>query len=154
MTTEQVAHPETARSLWVLGDQVRMMGDLAEDRLGVVDVTVQPGAGTPPHRHASPEIFLVTEGAVTFGIFGEGAPRWINAEPGAVVSIPSWLGHNYSNRSAEAARFTAIVHSEMLRFFEDVGSPDRPLPGPPSSETIDTLMAACARHRIGVLTAP
>jgi len=110
MTTEQVAHPETARSLWVLGDQVRMMGDLAEDRLGVVDVTVQPGAGTPPHRHASPEIFLVTEGAVTFGIFGEGAPRWIHAEPGAVVSIPSWLGHNYSNRSAEAARFTAIVH--------------------------------------------
>ena len=136
-----------------MGDQVRFMGDVAGANLSVVDVTVMPGSGTPPHRHASPEIFRVTEGEVTFGIFGEGAPRMITASAGTVVTVPAWLGHNYSNQSGKLARFAAVLESEMVRFFEDVGVADMPPPGPPSDELIGRIMAACQRHGIEVLEA-
>lgn len=151
MILEQVTSPDAARTVWVISDKVRFMGDVQGDRLGVVDVTVPPGSGTPPHRHASPEVFLVTEGAVSFGIFGDGPPRQIIAKPGTVVTIPSRLGHNYSNTGDAPARFTAVVEREMLGFFEDIGAPVMPPPGPPSAGTIEKLMAACARHGIEVL---
>jgi quercetin dioxygenase-like cupin family protein len=153
MSKEQVATPDSARTLWVAGDQVKFMGDQSDDRIGVVDVSVMPGSGTPPHRHASPEVFLVTEGVMTFGIFGDGPPREIEADAGTVVTIPSGLGHNYRNDGHDAARFTAVVQTEMLRFFDDVGSTEMPPPGPPSDAAIQALMAACARHGIEILQA-
>ncbi|MBL4929493.1 cupin domain-containing protein [Fuscibacter oryzae] len=142
-----------APSVWVIGDHVRFMGDVDGANLSVVDVTVMPGSGTPPHRHASPEIFRVTEGEVTFGIFGDGPPRMITAGVGTVVTVPSWLGHNYSNQSGKPARFAAVLEHEMVDFFKDAGSDVMPPPGPPSNEMIGRIVAACQRHGIQMLEA-
>lgn len=145
--------PDQAPTLWLIGDRLRFMGEVSGGTLGVVDVLVAPGSGTPPHRHPSPEVFLVAEGEVTFGLFDGGAPQSIVAGPGTVVTIPSGLGHNYTNRSAAPARFSAVVDIEMLRFFEDAGTPDMPPPGPPSEAMIGRLLAACARHGIEIIPA-
>ncbi|MFZ0098340.1 MAG: cupin domain-containing protein [Gemmobacter sp.] len=142
-----------APSVWVVGDQVRFMGDVDGANLSVVEVTVMPGSGTPPHRHASPEIFRVTEGEVTFGIFGDGPPRMITAGVGTVVTVPSWLGHNYSNQSDKPARFAAVLEHEMVEFFKDVGTDVMPPQGPPSDELFGRIMAACQRHGIQMLAA-
>lgn len=150
---ERVTTLADAQSVWVIGDEVRFMGGVDGGNLSLVDVTVMPGSGTPPHRHASPEIFRVTEGEVTFGIFGDGPPRLFTAGEGTVVTVPSWLGHNYSNQSGRPARFAAVVENDMVKFFEDVGVADRPPPGPPSEETIGRIMAACQRHGIELLGA-
>lgn len=152
-STVGVTTQSDAPSVWVIGDQVRFMGDVEGANLSVVDVTVMPGSGTPPHRHASPEIFRVTEGEVTFGIFGDGPPRMITAGEGTVVTVPSWLGHNYSNQSRKPARFAAVVESELVKFFKDVGLADMPPPGPPSDEVIGRIVAACQRHGIEMLQA-
>ncbi|MCF1709344.1 cupin domain-containing protein [Tabrizicola sp. J26] len=151
--TERVTTVDEAPSVWVIGDQVRFMGTVEGGNLSVVDVTVMPGSGTPPHRHASPEIFRVTEGEITFGIFADGPPRIFTAAEGTVVTVPSWLGHNYSNQSGRPARFTAVLENEMMQFFEEVGVADMPPAGPPSDEVIGQIMAACARHGIEVLGA-
>ena len=151
--TERVTTVDAAPSVWVIGDRVRFMGSVDGGNLGVVDVTVMPGSGTPPHRHPSPEIFRVTEGEVTFGIFAEGAPRVFAAREGTVVTVPPWLGHNYCNPSDRPARFTAVLETEMLQFFKEVGTTDMPPAGPSSDEAIGQIMAACARHGIEVLGA-
>lgn len=143
-----------APSVWVMGDQVRFMGDVDGANLSVLDVTVMPGSGTPPHRHASPEIFRVIEGELVFGIFGDGPPRMITAGVGTVVTVPSWLGHNYSNLSDKPARFAAVLEREMVAFFRDVGSQVMPVPGPPSDENVGRIVAACERHGIQLLEAP
>ncbi|MFN3745940.1 MAG: cupin domain-containing protein [Hyphomicrobiaceae bacterium] len=154
MASAQVTIPNNARSVWIAADHVRFMGDLPDDGWGVVDVTVPPGAGTPAHRHASPEAFLVTEGEITFGFFDDHSSRFAVARVGTVVTIPSRLGHNYTNNSNVPARFTAVVQTEMLRFFEEAGSPEAPPPVPPSDQIVARLMAACARHGIEILTPP
>lgn len=151
--TANVTRPSDAPSVWVIGDQVRFMGDVDGTNLSVVDVTVMPRSGTPPHRHASPEIFHVTEGEVTFGIFGDGPPRMITAGVGTVVTVPSWLGHNYSNQSGKPARFVAVLENEMVAFFKDVGSEVMPPLGPPSDEQVSQIVAACQRHGIQMLKA-
>ena len=90
---------------------------------------------------------------MTFGIFGDGPPRMITAGAGTVVTVPSWLGHNYSNQSGKPARFAAVLEREMVEFFKDVGAADMPPPGPPSDEAIGRIMAACQRHGIEMLEA-
>lgn len=151
MNQAQITQPDGARTVWVIGDRVRFMGEVEGGTLGVVDVLVPSGSGTPPHRHASPEVFLVTEGEITFSLFDAGQPRTVIAQAGTVVTVPPHLGHNYANASSAPDRFTAVVETEMLRFFEDVGALQSPPPGPPSEEVIARLMAACARYGIDVI---
>ena len=145
--------PAEARTLWVLGDQVRFMGQVDGTDLHVLDVVVPPGSGTPPHTHRSPEIFRVSEGEVTFGIFGDGPPRMIVAGPGTVVTVPSNVGHNYQNRGSSPAVMTSILETQMVDFFSEIGSREQPPAGPPAPEAIEAVMAACARHGIRVLEA-
>lgn len=145
-----VQRPETAPFVWVLGDQVRFMGVLEEKGLHLLEVTVLPGSGTPPHRHASPEVFHVCEGEITFGFFEGDEPSTVVAGPGSIVTLPGHVGHSYANRGEAPAVMTAIVEAPMVAFFKDVGSPLRP-EGPPSPETVSRVVAACGRHGIDLL---
>lgn len=143
--------PDTDDYVWVLGDQVRFLGTVDERDLHVVDVTVPPGSGTPPHRHPSIEIFRVAEGQITFALFGDGPPRLVTAGPGAVLTIPAGFGHNYQNSGATPARMTAVIEGQMRDFFRDVGALAPPPPGPPSPDDLARVIAACGRHGIELL---
>lgn len=144
-------HPEEVRPLWVLGDQVRFLGRVEDRDLHVVGVTVPPGSGTPPHRHASIEIFRVDEGEVTFGIFGDGPPRWVKGRPGTIVTVPSNHGHNYTNTGTGPAVMTVVVESSMCDFFREIGSEVAPAAGPPGPADMERVMEACRRHGIEIL---
>lgn len=152
--TASVIRVEEATPIWVLGDQLQFMGSVEGTDLHVIDVKIPPGSGTPPHRHQSIEIFRVSEGEVTFGFFDGGSVKSVVAGPGTVVTVPANFGHNYQNRSAKPAAMTAIVEGQMKAFFNDVGSPVEPPPGPPSSAQIETLRAACQRHGIEIIDTP
>jgi quercetin dioxygenase-like cupin family protein len=71
-----------AEVLWVVRDQIRFLGHVPTPGISLVEVKVPPGSGTPPHRHASPEIFYVLEGELQFANFGAGPPRLIDAAVG------------------------------------------------------------------------
>ncbi|NKF31229.1 cupin domain-containing protein, partial [Pseudomonas sp. BGM005] len=60
---------ESAEALWVIRDKVQFMGEVPEMGLSVLEVTVPPGSGTPPHKHQSIEIFRVVSGEITFTLF-------------------------------------------------------------------------------------
>jgi len=142
---------QDAETLWVLGDEIKFMGTMPDGELSVVEVTVPPGSGTPPHSHQSLEIFRVSEGEITFGLFGDGPPRELVAGPGTVLMIPSMAVHNYHNASGMPAKMTVVLEVQMLRFFRELGRAERPEAGPPTEDQIAQAMAACARHGIEIM---
>ncbi|WP_404424399.1 cupin domain-containing protein [Nibricoccus sp. IMCC34717] len=146
-----IHHPDTTKSFWVLADELKYLGAVARPELHIYDIIIPPGSGTPPHRHASMEIFRVTEGEVTFGVFAKGDPTFTVARPGTVVTIESDQGHNYMNQSRAIARMTVVVEKQMHRFFEGIRSECPPHPGPPSAETLERVGAACKEYGIQML---
>lgn len=149
-----IVRPEEAETLWILGDRLRFMGTVAGTDLHAVEVTVPPGSGTPPHRHASIEIFHVTAGEVTFGMFDGGPPRELCGGPGAVVTVASNAAHNYSNRGSINAVMLVVVQQQMHDFFAELGASEAPPPGPPSAEAMTHVVAICARHGVEILPPP
>ena len=142
---------QEAETVWVLGDEVKFMGTMPDGDLSVVEVTVPPGSGTPPHSHQSREIFRISEGEITFGLFGDGPPRELVAGPGTVLMIPSWAVHSYHNSGGVPAKMTAVLEVQMMGFFRELGRPERPEAGPPTEEQIAEVMAVCARHGIEIM---
>jgi quercetin dioxygenase-like cupin family protein len=149
--TPTITRLDEAETIHVLGDTLRFMGALAGTDLHVLEITVPPGSGTPPHRHASVEIFRVNAGEITFGLFDEGPPRFVTAGPGTVVTVPSGAAHNYTNNGPGRAAMSVVLQASMIAFFRDVGTPAPPPPGPPPAEAIERLLAGCARHGIEIL---
>lgn len=149
--TVSVSAEADLKTLWVIRDRMRFVGHLDghDTHLAIIDVPV--GSGTPPHRHASPELFRVNSGEITFALFDAVPPRAVVAGPGMVVSIAPWVAHNYANSGSTTAAMEVMVDGGMVAFFEDVGSTDEPPAGPPSEEEIKNVMAACARHGIEIL---
>jgi quercetin dioxygenase-like cupin family protein len=143
-----------AEALWVVRDRIRFMGDVPGTDLGVIEVEVPPGSGTPPHHHDSPEIFRVLEGEITFGHFGEGPPSLVAAGPGTVVTVPTRVPHNYANASTAPASMLVVVERTMIDFFRDLGRREAPPQQPPGPDEIAAVLAACDRHGITVLAPP
>lgn len=150
----QIVRRAEADTLWVVRDRIRFMGEVASSDLSVLEVEVPPGSGTPPHVHASPEIFRVLDGEITFGIFGDGPPSEVIASADTVVTVPPRAPHNYRNAGAAPATMLVVVERSMVDFFRDLGRPEAPPAGPPSDAEIAEVMAACARHDIAILGGP
>lgn len=140
-----------ADAVWVMRDRVQFMGELDGTDLAVLEVEVPPGSGTPPHVHASPEIFRVLSGEITFGHFGNGAPSERAASAGTVVTVPSAVPHNYRNTGSTPATMLVVVERSMRDFFLDAGRRHKPVGGPPTDVEVAELLSACARHGIQVL---
>ncbi|HKV09158.1 MAG TPA: cupin domain-containing protein [Thermoanaerobaculia bacterium] len=154
MTPVQIVRNAEADTLWVVRDRIRFMGEVASTDLSVLEVEVPPGSGTPPHVHASPEIFRVLAGEITFGIFDDGPPREVVAGEGAVVTVSPRAPHNYRNASAAPATMLVVAERSMVEFFRDLGRREAPPAGPPSDAEIAEVIAACARHDISILGGP
>ena len=150
----RITRTDDAEALWVVRDRIRFMGSLDGTELSVAEVEVPPGSGTPPHLHASPEIFRVLSGEVTFGRFADGPPSMTAAGPGTVVTVPSNVPHNYQNAGSGPATMLVVIEKSMENFFRDLGKSETPPAGPPSDAEIGEVLAACARHGITMLGGP
>jgi mannose-6-phosphate isomerase-like protein (cupin superfamily) len=150
----QVVTPESAEAVWVVRDRIRFMGELDGTGLALLEVEVPPGSGTPPHVHASPELFRVLHGEISFGRFDDAATTQVAAGPGTVVTVPSRVPHNYQNTGRETASMLVVVDRSMIAFFRDLGRREAPPAGPPSEAEIAEVLAACARHEIALLGGP
>ena len=76
-------------------------GPETDDRYCVSEWSVephQPGPG-PHHHEANDELFVVTEGTMTF-LLGD---EWIEAPTGTFLRIPAGVTHDFENRSDESA---------------------------------------------------
>ncbi len=145
-----VVHNQIVRDFWVMSDRLSLRGKLPGTALNVLDVTVSPGGGTPPHSHASAEIFRILSGELTIWTMADGCPTEYVATAGDVVTIPAHAPHGYRNNGTGPATMMAILDDDMIAFFEDVASHRAPA-GPPSPEVIERLMRATEVHGITML---
>jgi len=146
-------HPlATADTFWVMGDQVRKRGKLEGTAFNVIDVIIPSGSGTPPHTHASTEIFRILEGTVRIWSMIGGKPVETDAVAGDVVTIPAHAPHAYQNISPVPAVMMSIVDDDMIAFFEAAASNEAPK-GPPTPEAIGRIMSLTATHGINILQA-
>ncbi len=141
-----------ANVFFVMGDRVERRARLEGTWLNMFDVTVPPGSRTPLHQHASPEVFRMIEGRLTFRRMTDTGPEEFEATAGDIVRIGAYQPHGYSNPGPEAAVFSAVVDSDMAEFFEEAGSSEPPKDAP-SPETLERVKAAANAHGIVILAA-
>jgi quercetin dioxygenase-like cupin family protein len=144
MMKVEVIKQAEAEDVWVVGDHIRFRGGLAGSDLQMIEVEVPVGSGTPPHRHASAEMFYVIDGTLTVGCFPEaGAPTMVEAGKGSTIRIESWAAHNYSNTGDKPVQMLVMIEPSMIAFFKDVGTAE-----PQSQPDFGRIGAAMQAHGI------
>lgn len=132
----------TGRALWGPGDRYTFLvtGAESEGAYFVLEATVAPGGGPPPHiHHREAESFYLLEGTLTVTV-GE---RTVRALRGDFVHIPRTVTHGFHNDGAETARMLAIfAPAGMEGWFVAACDPagDRTSTPPPATEEMITRM--------------
>ncbi len=135
-------------TLWVVADRIRFLGGLPGSNLELLDIEVPAGSGTPPHTHASSEMFYILEGELTVRNFSaDGAPQVVLAGPRTAVRIPPMAPHNYSNDSGKPVRMLVLIEKSMIAFFRDIGTVE-----PQAEPDFAGIGAAMQRHGIEPIT--
>ena len=84
------------------GDEYRFLatGDDTDSGYFLVEATVPPGGGPPPHiQTREEEAFYILEGMITF--YGENSE--VTAGPGTYLNIPKGAKHRFRNNSDQVA---------------------------------------------------
>lgn len=140
-------------TLALLGDRYRILAsrEQTEGALAVVEVTVGPGNGVPPHIDHNEAIgWYIIEGEMTF-ILDDGE-RVVGA--GGWIYSPKSVLHTFHNRSDKPVRALLLsIPAGLDGFFFEVGrrleaSED---PSPPSDEDIARAMEAAPRYGLEFL---
>ena len=145
-----IKSPAEGRRVGLVGDVYRFVatGDETGGCYAILEATVLPGGGPPPHIHRrEEETFYVIEGEITFQCGDEKNV----CGPGTFVHVPIGNLHAFKNEGNQAAkmliRFSPSGLEEM--FFEN-GKELRfdELPEPSSSGEIEKLLASAVKYGI------
>jgi quercetin dioxygenase-like cupin family protein len=144
--------PNSGRTIALVGDVYRFVatGDQTAGRYALVEATVPPGSGPPPHTHSrEQEGFYVLEGQITF-YKGE---EPVVAGPGTFVNMPPGCRHHFRNESSSTARMLIWVAPAGLELmFLDAGVEIRPGETAPKPTEADVarLLACVSRYGIEI----
>lgn len=143
----QVTSAQDGETRWVVADRIRFLGGPAGANLELVEVEIPPGSGTPPHSHASPELFYVLDGVITIRHFAIGKPpAVVAAHAGTSVRVDGHTPHNYVNESGKPARMLVLLEPSMTAFFREIGTAE-----PQTTPDFARIGAAMQRHGIEAL---
>jgi mannose-6-phosphate isomerase-like protein (cupin superfamily) len=113
--------PATAECLRVGFDEMRVLATSADTNgaLFAVEVRMAPGGGPPVmHRHDPAEIYLVTEGELTFHLGLGAEARVVTARAGEVVPMAGGTPHTIRNESdADAVAFGVHTPGATMETF-------------------------------------
>ncbi|QDL94314.1 cupin domain-containing protein (plasmid) [Paroceanicella profunda] len=137
-----------ADTIWVVGDRIRFLGGLPAANSELIEVDVPPGSGTPPHCHASAEMFYILSGELTVRDFPDAGqpPSVVVAKPGDAVTIASGRAHNYSNEGERPVKMLVLIEPSMIAFFREAGTAE-----PQAEPDLARLGAAMQRHGIDLI---
>jgi quercetin dioxygenase-like cupin family protein len=132
----------------LLGDRYRLLatGDQTDGSIAVVEVTVSPGGGVPPHVDNNEAIgWYVLDGSLVFMVEGEeqtlAAGGWIYSPRGVL--------HTFRNASDRPARALLLALPAGLDgFFREAGRSIDPEDDTrlPTDDEISAAMAAAPRY--------
>ena len=136
--------------LWVLGDRLRLLGELPGTGLHVAHLSVPPGSGPPLHTHPSPELFHITSGELAFHTVEDGRSRTIIARPGDTIAVPPGTLHGFRNEAGAEAHALVWLDEHLLAFFREVGSASPPA-GPPTPSEIRRVVEIARQHGMTIV---
>ncbi len=139
--------PGEEEALWIGGEcfAFKLRGADTAGAIALLEDTVQPGYGPPPHIHLHEnEAFYVLSGEFTFTV----DEQTIAAPAGTVAMVPRGQLHTFQNVGTEPGKLLAVVWPAVAfeAFVSEVGTSEPPT-GPPD---IEKLLQAAARHGISV----
>lgn len=116
--------PGAGTSYWVTGGERATIMLRSADTHGayaIVEVTIAPGAGQPPHiHHTMEETFYLLDGAVEFVIDGAAT----TAAVGSLVRIPRGSLRSFRNVGADPARVLVFfLPGGFEGFLAEMGQP-------------------------------
>ena len=147
-----------AEQLWFLDTLVSIPVEHASgvDGVSVIESWAREGDSPPLHvHHTEDEIFHVLEGELRVRIDGED----VIVRAGETVLAPRGIAHSYRVESTEAHWLAVTTHGDFERMVRSMSRrAERPeLPetsGPPTSEQLDALAAACRESGIELVGPP
>ena len=109
----------------------------------LIESTVAPGGGSPPHTLECDKVFYVLEGEITLVSAGDEH----TGRAGTAVGVPAGTSHNYRNDSGAPARMLVLTsgpgHVEFLRGMSRLAAG-----GPPDPAAVE---AHAARHGVRLI---
>jgi quercetin dioxygenase-like cupin family protein len=149
MTATTVARKAGEGSLyWVLGGlyEVKVSSEETGGAMTVMEMTIPPGFGPPPHTHAGGELVYVVEGAVTYHIAGE----TVEGGPGSIFHIAPGTIENFEPGGSEPIKvLVTYTPGGIEDFFREIGEPALSYAMPPpatSPPDFPAIVAAAARY--------
>lgn len=142
------------RDFMIWGDHYSFKTTSAETNgaHALVEMTVNPGSGTPPHiHHAEDELFYVLEGELTLWC----GDRKVMGKPGTFVAVPKGVIHRWANESAIPARsLVMLVPGGFDEFLMRIGKPvtdSADARRPPTKEEIDFALSIAGDYHMEVV---
>ena len=145
-----VLGPDEGTALWMLDGlyEVKATGDETGGAMTVMQMTIPPGAGPPPHTHSGAEAVYVLEGSVRFHIGDE----TVEAEPGSFLHFPAGTLETFDPTGDGPVRLLIIyTPGGVDEMFVELGEPAAVREVPPRSESppdIERLVAITARYGV------
>ncbi len=149
-----VCEPDGGRNYLVWGDHYSFK-TTGQDNGGshaLMEMTVNPGSGTPPHiHHAEDEMFLVLEGDLSLWC----GDQYVEGKPGTYVAVPKGTVHRWANESAHPARaIVYVVPAGFEEFLMRIGKPvEHPAEkgSPPTPEEIEQALAIAGEYHMEIV---
>jgi quercetin dioxygenase-like cupin family protein len=135
---------------WMVGDTytVKASKSSTGGALGLVEASVPPGSGPPPHRHTrEDEAFYLLAGSLEI----RADEDIVHAAAGDFVFLPRGTLHSFRNMGVDAARALIILSPAGFEgYFAEAGAPARPgVPAPPPGPAeLARILAAAPRYGI------
>ena len=144
----------TGAAYWGPGELMTFLatGEETNGAYFLAEISVVPGAGTPPHiHHREDESFQLLEGELTIRV-GEDT---ITASAGDFAFLPRGVAHSFQNTGESNAKALVLVTPAGLEgFFTEVFEPaaDRYATPPPlGSELIGRAIAASPKYGLELI---
>lgn len=143
-------------ALWMGGDTytVKASAESSGGALGLIEASIPPGSGPPPHRHSNEdESFYLLAGSLEITVEQD----VVQAGAGDFVFLPRGLQHSFRNVGVDTARtLIMITPGGFERFFGDVGAPAQAgvqCP-PPGQADVARLLETAPRYGVDIAAPP
>lgn len=152
MGKTMVRKPGEGRTLWLLDSlyEVKVAGEETGGALTVMEMTIPPGMGPPPHTHDGTESVYVLEGRLRYYIGDE----TYEGGPGTFFHIPTDTVERFEPIDTVRVLIT-YTPGGIDKFFTEFGEPaqERGLPLP-SGQPVDFERMRTIAERYGVQMQP